>query len=104
MTTIKNYTPHDVVVIQGENRIVFKSDGIIRLSMRSELSGIINGIPLTKTEFGEPEGLPKQEEGVYLIVSQIVQSAVKRADLLVPSDIVRDDKGNIIGCKSLGII
>ena len=40
---------------------------------------------------------------VYYIVSQIVKSALpNRADLLVPAEVVRDNAGNIIGCKSLG--
>jgi hypothetical protein len=40
----------------------------------------------------------------YYIVSQIIKNALPhRDDLLVPADVVRDDRGNIIGCKSLGV-
>ena len=40
----------------------------------------------------------------YYIVSQLIKSALpKRVDLLVPAEVVRDDNGNIIGCRSLGI-
>jgi hypothetical protein len=61
-------------------------------------------IPLTKTVFGKPEGLPKFKESTYYVVSQLIKSALsERVDLLVPAEVVRDEKGNIIGCKSLGI-
>jgi len=42
-------------------------------------------------------------ETVYYIVSQLVKSACPgRDDLLVPAEVVRDNSGNIIGCRSLG--
>lgn len=64
----------------------------------------IDGVKITTTQFGEPEGLPDFEEGVFYITSQLVKSALpQRSDLLVPAEVVRDENGNIIGCKSLGI-
>jgi hypothetical protein len=63
-----------------------------------------DGTPLTKTGFGDVEGLPEYKSGTYYIVSQIVKNALpKRWDLLVPAEVVRDSRGTIIGCKSLGI-
>lgn len=60
-------------------------------------------IPTTRTVFGRPVGLPEPKTDVWLIVSQLVKSALPdRTDLLVPTDIVRDANGSIIGCRSLG--
>ena len=63
----------------------------------------IDGIRTSYTVFGEPEGLPDFKDGVFYVVSQLVKSALpNRKDLLVPAEVVRDEKGQIIGCKSLG--
>ena len=62
-------------------------------------------IPITKTKFGEVEGLPEPEEGVIYIASQLVAQAVPdREDVFFPDDLVRDENGNIIGCRALGKI
>lgn len=51
---------------------------------------------------GNPDDIQVIPE-VYYIVSQIVKSALpERHDLLVPAEVVRDEMGNILGCKSLG--
>jgi len=43
------------------------------------------------------------EPDVYYIVSQLVKSALPdRDDLLVPAEVVRDETGRIVGCRSLG--
>lgn len=40
----------------------------------------------------------------YYIVSQLVKNALPhRRDLIVPAEVVRDDTGNIIGCRSFGL-
>jgi hypothetical protein len=75
----------------------------VRLQARVVEDKPIGTIPTTRTVFGSPEGLPTQEAGTYYIVSQLVKSALpSRDDLLVPSEVVRDGSGNIIGCKSFG--
>lgn len=115
---IKNFTPHDVTIVDSNNNLVatFKPEGLVRLSTKTVSDSPIGIIPTTKTEFGQPDGLPDFVEGVFYIVSQLVKNALpNRTDLLVPSEVVRltedklDDNGNIllskgtiIGCKSLG--
>ncbi len=65
-----------------------------------DVDGVI--IETFKSSFGEVENLPPQEEGVMVIVSAMAADAAKdRNDLLVPGELVRDNDGNIIGCKSL---
>ena len=108
MTQLVNMTPHPITIVGVDNKIVLSipvSGTQIRLKVSTEtLSETILGVPVSKTVFGEPEGLPEFQEGTYFIVSQLVKSALpNRSDLLVPAEVVRDTNGNILGCKSLGI-
>lgn len=104
---IINTTPHPVhiVDINGNVCVTFpKGDFNIRLAVDTVPAGDIDGVPISKTVFGDPVGLPDFQDGVFYIVSQLVKNALPgRTDLLVPAQVVRDDKGNIIGCQSLGI-
>ncbi len=103
---IKNLTPHPIFICNNAGEIirVFQPEGLVRLKAVTVQVGEIDGIPTTRTEFGQPEGLPEFQEGVFLVVSQLVKTALpSRSDLLVPAEVVRDEKGNIIGCKSLGL-
>ena len=103
---LKNFTPHNVVIVINEaTKIVIPSDGIARVTETKtatpsiDVDGVV--IETFVSAFGEVENLPPQEEGVMVIVSALVASAAKRDDLLVPGELVRDDGGNIVGCKSL---
>ena len=104
---LKNFTPHNVVIVINETtKIVIPSDGIARVTETKtvapsiDVDGVI--IETFVSSFGEVENLPPQEDGIMVIVSAIVASAaIGRNDLLVPGELVRDDGGNIIGCKSL---
>ena len=104
---LKNFTPHNVVIVINETtKIVIPSDGIARVTETKtatpsiDVDGVI--IETFKSSFGEVENLPPQEEGVMVIVSAMAADAAKdRNDLLVPGELVRDNDGNIIGCKSL---
>ena len=104
---LRNFTPHNVVIVINETtKIVIPSDGIARVTEAKtitpsiDVDGVI--IETFKSSFGEVENLPPQEDGVMVIVSAMAASAAKgRDDLLVPGELVRDDGGNIVGCKSL---
>ena len=103
---LKNFTPHNVVIISESTKIVIPSDGITRVTETKTITPSIDvdGVTIETfvSAFGEVENLPPKEEGVMVIVSALVASAAKgRDDLLVPGELVRDDGGNIVGCKSL---
>ena len=103
---IINMTPHSVNILDEENKEITTipaSGKLIRLKSKVVKDGEIKGIPISKTIFGDPEGLPESKAGTYYIVSQLVKSACcDRPDLLVPAEVVRNLNGNIIGCRSLG--
>lgn len=94
-----NLTPHAVNIIDGPT---FEPCGtVVRVTTTTENVGNIEGIPLTKTVFGEVAGLPEQRDGVFLIVSKLVAEALpERSDLLFPNQMVRDGQV-IVGCRSL---
>jgi len=112
---IINLTPHRVSVIfetpslenealGDENVTNFDSDGVARVATSSELVCRINGIPVVTTAFGEVTGLPAKTNGTYYIVSRIVKQAVPdRDDCLCPGELVRDEKGQPIGCKGFSL-
>ena len=104
---IVNKTPHAVHIVDENSQVVKcyeKGDSQIRLAVKIvQDEPLVDGTPTSRTNFGEPEGLPDFQEGTFYIVSQLVKSALpERTDLLVPAEVVRDEKGNIVGCKSLG--
>lgn len=103
---IVNMTPHNIVIVGSENetlRVIEPSGETIRLSQSTVQDTPIGGVPTSRTVYGDPEGLPPKADGVFYVVSQLVKSALPgRSDLLVPAEMVRDEKGQIIGCRSLG--
>ena len=104
---IINLTPHDIVFVrEGAADIVVPASGkIARVAVKTVIIGDINGIPVTTSVFGGVEDLPEPTADTIYIVSSIVASRVtNREDVYIPNESVRDDKGRIIGCKSLGKI
>ncbi len=119
---IINMTPHpvNIVTVTGEEILTIPPSGkTIRLETVTTRVMKIDGVEITRTVFGKPEvivtkpenidarvprEMPEQADNVYYIVSQIIKSALPgRADLLVPAEIVRNETGQIVGCRSLGI-
>jgi hypothetical protein len=103
---IINATPHDVHLIVDDTKTTFEKSGILPRVNQNNLdlpSLDFNGIqiPLKMTTLGEIIDLPLPQPNVFYIVSLLVLEAGKkvgRKDLIAP-DTLRDEKGNIIGCK-----
>ena len=95
---IINLTPHSVTV----NGIEIPSSGVARLQERNEPAGEIMGIPMIRQVRGDAEGLPPQQEGVWIIVSRPIFDALPdRRDLLAIGETIRDAQGKILGAKNL---
>lgn len=113
MTTVRNFTPHAVRIVDEAGNMLaeFPTEGAARAEQKDTPQGDLelNGtfVPTVRTEFGGLIGLPSPEEGVLLIVSNILVQAAKAVgrstdDLLFPSGIpLRDEKGQIIGVRAL---
>lgn len=107
MARLVNLTPHPIHLVDESGNILktFQSEGLVRLKASTVDAGYqLDGCRITKTVFGEAEGLPEYSEGNFYLVSQLVKSALpERKDLLVPAEVVRDANGNILGCRSFGV-
>lgn len=103
-----NLTPHAINFIGEDDsvlRTVEPSGTLARVSTKTVTIGDIDGIPVTATEFMEVDGLPEPKWGtVYIVSSVVAQRVPNRLDVFIPNESVRDDKGRIIGCRSLGRI
>ena len=100
-----NCTPHPITLLGAGDAILFtlpRGETVPRLSQSTNQVGSIAGVSITETSFGETQNLPSPQEGIFLIVSRLVMAAnPDRADLLVPNELVRNDDGHIVGCRSL---
>jgi hypothetical protein len=118
MIKLVNLTPHVVRIMaeDGTVLVTVKPDGTVaRVQEEGEMVGKLDTphdgwnegqalcvVPVFKVTFGKVAGLPAQTPGVIWIVSKMVKDAVpERWDVLSPYGLVRDDKGQPIGCKGL---
>lgn len=102
-----NLTPHDVNIqnLDGTFQTVWRNEamGVARVEM---ISSQIQRYPLacaqTTVVKSKVIGLPEPVFGVVWIVSAMVREACPdRKDLASPGELIRDEKGNPIGCKGL---
>lgn len=103
--TIINLTPHCITFIKadGTSLSVEPSGLLARVTSHTVTVGQCGDIPITATEYGEVEGLPSPKaDTVYVVSSLVAQRCRNRDDVFIPNESVRDDKGRIVGCRSLG--
>ncbi len=99
---IVNLTPHELRLHTESGVEVHRSAGVARVSSTSTGVGSVAGVALVRATVGEVVGLPAPEEGTLFVVSAMVRAALPgRADLASPGDLVRDEAGAVVGCKSL---
>lgn len=102
-----NLTPHAIKIIGDDSMTVIPPDGTVaRVSQRDLFDGFLEVgdrmIPSYHTIFGEVTGLPDEVEGTIYIVSAMVAKAIPgRRDLYSPAGLIRDENGNVIGCRGL---
>lgn len=103
MTTFVNLTPHDINIITSDGVVTIqKSGNVARCAQSRQDVGVVNGISISTTKFGDVQDLPDSRTDVLFIVSALVRGAVpNRKDVLSPGTLVRDDGGNVIGCQGL---
>lgn len=110
-----NYTPHEINIGDGKGNFftVPKGDSVIRVSSKKEQIGELEGFPV----FSQPilshlkrEELPGMEDWdnlTYGIVSMVVKQAIAKQfpeiahKFLSPGELIRDEKGQPIGCLGL---
>lgn len=81
------------------------SGTVPRVETRSEVGEVSDeGVPITFVSFGGIADLPSPQPGVYLVCSLIVATAAVnkgRTDIVFPGPLVRNDRGQPIGCMGL---
>lgn len=112
-----NATPHDILVVSEDGstvRIPKPDDesGVARVTVERQkvatppfetVEGAVFA-PVYTSVFGEVVNLPPQRPNVFYIVSSVVaQACPGRTDLLVPDELVRDEEGRVVGCRSFRI-
>jgi len=86
---IINATPHPIVLKTSSKEITYpKSDILARVETKSKKVDDIE-VEVYENVYGDVQGLPKEKNGVYYIVSAMVLSANKesnnkRTDLIAP--------------------
>ncbi len=101
MHKIINLTPHEVVEVTTGRRFP-PSGTVARVGVEYLPCEEIDGIPTVNAFYGDVEGLPAPTfEPIFYIVSGMVLDALgyRRGDLLAPAELIRDSKGQPIGCK-----
>lgn len=102
-----NCTPHQITIIASATITVPPSGVVARCSEKSSPSAVKVEVDGTEIQavvmgYGAVENLPGPEEGTILIVSALVRAAVPdRCDVASPGALVRDDKGQPMGCRGL---
>ena len=95
MAKFVNLTPHPIVLNDGT---IFEPSGNVARVSSQHGNFDLNRIALLT--FGEVEGLPEHQEGVFLIVSALVQQVAGRPDVVAPAtghrDCRRNEKGHIV--------
>lgn len=107
---LRNYTPHLIVLAPRTREeirllpsgVVARCQEILSLTDILDVDGA--KIPLVWRTFGQIEGLPPREPGVFYVVSTIVAEAAWRQgrdDVVCPGDFLRDSNGRIVGAQVL---
>ena len=95
---IRNLTPHEIKILNKE----IPSSGIARVSQILTFADTFDGVDLMIAQYENVVDLPDPQDNTLFIVSAMVRNAcADRFDLASPGDLIRDDSGNIIGCKNL---
>lgn len=109
MPTIINCNPHETVVLNAAGDVIATFAGSNRPARIEDAAATeepwrrLAGIPLYAPPTSEAEirDLPPPAAGVWYIVSRVLFDACpERTDLLAPRDLVRNEAGEVLGCRS----
>ena len=102
-----NLTPHTISICAANGEVVMAlpaSGSVARVASSSVSRESGFGFDFNSVSYGEVSGLPDAAEGVMLVVSAMVRSALPdRKDLASPGELVRNAEGQPVGCKGLNL-
>lgn len=106
---IRNFTPHEVVLLVEDERWVIEPEAeparIISESESVEIPGLPEVVVVIRpcTSTCTVKGLPDPEDGTILLASSMVaeaSAATGRTDVYAPDQLVREG-GAVVGCRGL---
>lgn len=102
-----NLTPHTISICNANGEVALAlpaSGAVARVASSSVSSPSGFGFDFNSVSYGEVSGLPDATDGVMLVVSAMVRSALPdRKDLASPGELVRNAEGQPVGCKGLNL-
>jgi hypothetical protein len=101
---IINLTPHPLNLqdTDGQMVVIPPSGKIARVDETRDYLGLIDGLRVTRPNYGEVVNLPAPQPGCIFVVSALVLQAVPdRADVFAPGPAIRDADGKIVGADGL---
>lgn len=107
MKNIINLTPHSIRVrgIDGANSTTdatFKPSGkVARINVTNTKVGNVVGLPVMQQTVRKPIDLPASDGSIFIVSSMVRIASPNRKDLASPGNLIRDDKGQPIGCIGL---
>ena len=105
---IINLTPHAINFLREDNSVlatIEPSGTIARASQTRDRVSEVNGIPVNQCSYGSVTGLPDpQPETIYLVSALTAQACRNRSDVFIVDDAVRNESGQIIGCRAIAHI
>lgn len=103
-----NLTPHSINITTVNGGIMeIPSSGLIRAKQELVSSEIIDDIEFAIYNYSEPIGVPEVlEDDTIYIVSKLALDACREhgidtTNFVIPGEVIRDEDGRVIGCKSL---
>lgn len=105
---IINLTPHAINFLREDNSVlatIEPSGTIARAAQTRERVSEVNGIVVNQCSYGAVTGLPDpQPETIYLVSALTAQACRNRSDVFIVDDAVRNESGQIIGCRAIAHI
>lgn len=99
-----NMTPHALNIIQEDGSVyTLPSSGqVARVETTRTVAYVMDGIEVFETVWGDVIGLPEFNKGdVYIVSALVAQRCKYRTDVYSPGELVRNEAGQVIGCRGL---
>lgn len=113
LTRLVNLTPHAINILAEDKTPHFTlspSGKVARIFQTRQMVDVLytehhpEGMAVFSTKCGDIVDLPAEQADTFYVVSAMVKNAAQdRYDLLSPGELVRDDKGQPIGCIGLDL-
>lgn len=98
-----NLTPHVLNIVRQDGSVleIPATGTVARVETERELDVVIDGVEIFETTLGAVIGLPQRTPDTIFIVSAQVAQRTGRSDVVSPGELVRNEAGQVVGCRGL---